>query len=459
MKLPKTINEVQNGLFSKSYTCVDLVGVYLDKISQKDKEINSFLTISEDSAYKKAKAVDSIINDLGEKALDAYPLLGLVVAHKDMFLTKGIRTTAGSTVLNNFIPPYSASIVEKLDETGCITIGKLNQDAWAHGSSGENSDFGDTKNPNNQEYVPGGSSSGSAAAVSIGFCMAATGTDTGGSVRQPASFCGVVGFKPTYGAVSRFGVVAMSSSFDSIGHFTNSVRDSELIFDQTHFVDEKDANLKKSRIDKKAIKKIGIPKEYFTKDVDSEILKNIEEVIKLFKKKGIKFEEISLPHTKYATSVYYIIQPAEVSSNLGRYDGIRYGNTRESFSSEAKRRIILGTYVLSTGYVDKYYKKAMKVRSIIIDDFNKAFSKVDAIISPVSPTVAFKLGEKSSDPLKMYLSDVFTGSANIAGLCGLSIPSGININNLPFGFQLLADKFNESTIFELGKLYEAEISK
>src|SRR4030042_626034 len=318
MEIPQNITALQKGLEEKLFSCTEILDGYLKRIHTYDSKINSFITVSDEIAYEKARWVDKIIADYGKEAFIKYPLLGVTRAHKDMFLTKGIRTTAGSNVLNSYIPQYSATVVDKLNDAGSLLIGKTNCDAWAHGTSGENSDFGPTKNPWNTDYVPGGSSSGSAAALASNFCMVSTGTDTGGSVRQPASFCSIVGFKPSYGAVSRYGVVSMASSLDTVGHFTKTVEDSE---------------------------------------------------------KGFEIIDIELPHTIYAISAYYIIQPAEVSSNLARYDGIRYGNGRDRFSDEAKRRMILGTFVLSSGYYDEYYMKAMKVRTQIIQDFENAFKK------------------------------------------------------------------------------------
>jgi aspartyl-tRNA(Asn)/glutamyl-tRNA(Gln) amidotransferase subunit A len=410
-------------------------------------------------AYKQAKRADELIGAGGRSVVEQYPLLGAALVHKDLFLTKGIRTTAASRVLESYIPPYSATVVKKLEDAGCIMLGKANCDAWAHGASGENSDFGPTKNPWDMHYVPGGSSSGSAAAVAANLSLVATGTDTGGSIRNPANFCGLVGLKPTYGAVSRYGVVAMASSLDSIGHLARTTEDSERIFNVTKGEDGKDSNVTKAEWSSpKAKLKIGIPKEYFSEGIDKEVERAILQSIEVFKKEGTELIDISLPHTKYAVPVYYIIQPAEVSSNLSRYDGIRYGNNRDSFGDEAKRRIMLGTYVLSAGYYDAYYLKAMKVRSKIIEDFELAFEKVDAIIAPVSPTPAFKIGEKATDPLKMYLADIFTASANLAGIPGIAIPSGFAENGLPLGFQLMSPKFMEQTLFALGKLYEEATS-
>lgn len=459
MELPKTIKETQEGLVKKEFSAVELVDEYLAN-TNKNKDLNAFITVCEDEAYSQAKHFDDS-NDRSE-IIKKNPLAGVVVAHKDLYLTKGIRTTAASKVLESYIPEYSATVVTRMEKAGAIMIGKTNCDAWAHGASGENSDFGPTLNPWKREYVPGGSSSGSAAAVSAGLSLVATGTDTGGSIRQPANLSGVVGLKPTYGAVSRYGIIAMSSSLDSPGSFGQTVEDVETIFNVVRGEDGLDSTVKNSKyehpngVEIRNSKKmrIGIPKEYFVEGIDREVEKAVIEASNVFKKEGIELVDISLPNTKYAIDVYYIVQPAEVSSNLGRYDGIRYGRDRKSFSAEAVRRIMLGTYVLSAGYYDAYYLKAQKVRSKIIEDFDKAFEKVDAIIAPVSPTPAFKIGEKSGDPLKMYLADIFTAPANLAGVPGLAIPSGFTQKGLPLGFQLLGPRFSEETLFTLGKLYQ-----
>lgn len=444
--IPLTIKETQKGLADKEFSAMELVEEYAKRI-EKHKDLNAFITVSEDKAYEQAKSSNT------------GPLSGITVSHKDLFLTKGIRTTAASKVLEGYLPEYSATVVTRIENAGGITIGKTNCDAWAHGASGENSDFGSTKNPWNKEYVPGGSSSGSAAAVAAGLSLIATGTDTGGSIRQPANFSGVVGLKPTYGSVSRYGIVAMASSLDSPGVFTHTVEDAETVFDVIKGEDGFDSTVKNPEwIKPKGKIKIGIPKEYFVEGLEKEVEKSVLEASQVFKKEGIELVDITLPHTKYAIDVYYIIQPAEVSSNLGRFDGIRYGNDRTAFGAEAVRRIMLGTYVLSAGYYDAYYLKAQKVRSKLIEDFDTAFKKVDAIIAPVSPTPAFKLGEKASDPLKMYLADIFTAPANLSGIPGLAIPSGFGKNNLPLGFQLLGPRFAEPVLFELGKMYQNAIS-
>lgn len=457
VNLPTNIAATKEALKEGELTVVELVDSYLARIREFDKKINSLITITDDLAYKQARKADNLIKDNPE-AFSQFPLLGVVLAHKDIYSTKGVRTTAGSRVLESYVPSYSATIVKKLEAAGAIMLGKTNLDAWAHGSSGENSDFGPTKNPWNEQRVPGGSSSGSAAATAAGFCLAATGTDTGGSIRLPASFCNLVGFKPTYGAVSRYGVVAMASSLDSMGHFTRTVEDSRKIFNITRGLDDFDSSLgqKKQKDKKKRSFKVGIPKEYFEKGLDREVEVKVLQAIEVLRQEGIDFVDISLPHTKYGISVYYIIQPAEVSSNLARYDGVRFGQDRTAFSQEAKRRIMLGTYVLSAGYKDAYYLRASRVRSKIIADFDAAFNQVDALLTPVSPTPAFKLGEKISDPLQMYLADLLTVSANLAGIPAISIPAGFTKEKLPVSFQLMSARFNEDVIFTLGEKYQAK---
>lgn len=457
MNLPLTIKETQEGLKNKKFSSVELVDTYLAQIKKYNSEYNIFLTVSEEEAYKKAKELDKV-------GTYDEPLSGVVASYKDIFLTEGIRTTAGSKILDNFVAPYSATSVKKLENAGAITIGKVNCDAFAHGASGENSDFGDTKNPWNKDYVPGGSSSGSAASVSANMSLISLGSDTGGSVRQPANFCNLVGLKPTYGAISRYGVIAMSSSLDTVGSFAHTIDDVEIMFDTLRGEDGFDGTVKNFEKDKQSLAfgrgrklKIGIAKEYFNEGLDKEVEEKIQEVIRTYQKIGVEVVDISLPHTKYGVAVYYILQPAEVSSNLGRFDGIRYGNDRSTFGQEAKRRIMLGSYVLSSGYYDAYYEKALKVRTKMVEDFDEAFNDVDAIISPVSPSTPFKLGENASDPLKMYLEDVYTTTANIVGIPGLSIPAGFSKNKLPMGFQLLGPRFSEHKLFEIGKKYHKEI--
>ncbi len=451
-----TIKTAKAGLLKKEFSAVELLNAHLDKIEKLNGKLNAFITVCKASALEQAEHADKMISQ-GQDL----PLLGIPIALKDIYTTKGIQTTAGSNVLKGYIPPFDATVVQKLKDSGAVIIGKTNLDAWAHGSSGENSDFGPTKNPWNEEYVPGGSSSGSAVSVSSQMAIASTGTDTGGSIRLPASFTNTVGLKPTYGRVSRYGIVAMASSLDSIGHFTKTVEDSAILLGITAGKDEKDGTTPpidvpnyQSHLDKdiKGIK-IGIPKEYFIDGMDPKVKENIEKAIKFYEQNGAEIEEISLPHTEYAIACYYIIQPAEVSSNLARYDGIRFGNDRDTFGAEAKRRIMLGTFTLSVGYFDAYYKKALKVRTLLIKDFEDAFKKVDAIIAPVSPTLPWKIGEKADDPLAMYLSDILTVTANITGHPGLSVPTGF-VDGLPIGMQIIGPHFKEELLFNLGHKYE-----
>lgn len=468
MKIPTKISELQKGLVKKEYSCVELVDEYLARIKKYDRELNAFNTVCEEVAYKQARENDRYLTEAGEEALRNRPLLGVVAAHKDLFCTKGVRSTASSKVLKSYVPSYSATVVTKMEEAGVIMIGKTNHDAWGHGSSGENSDFGPTHNPWKKGYVPGGSSSGSAAAVAAGMVMVATGSDTGSSVRLPASFCNLVGLKPTYGAVSRYGVIAMASSLDSVGCMTRTVEDCEKVFGIMKGEDGRDSTINNSKLKIRNSKqiinskfqiskiKLGVPREYFEEGIDREVREKVEEAIKVYKDQRMVIKEVSLPHTRYAISTYYIIQPAEVSSNLSRYDGVRYGSPRENFGDEAKRRMMLGTYVLSAGYYDAYYLKAMKVRKRIIEDFERAFEEVDALIAPVSPTPPFRLGKKTADPLQMYLSDSLTVPANMAGIAGLAIPAGFSNDGLPIGFQLMGPRFAEERLFELGGLYQRE---
>lgn len=455
MDIPLTISETHKRLLDKEFSAVELVDAYLDRIKAFDKEVNAFITVTEERVYKDAKKTDEKITKFGKNAFSEYPLLGVTTAYKDLFLTKNVRTTAAAKVLGNYNPAYSATTVKRIEAAGSLNIGKTNCDAWAHGASGENSQFDPTKNPWSKKHVPGGSSSGSAAALASNFALVAMGTDTGGSTRQPANFCSVVGLKPTYGAISRYGLIAMASSLDTVGTFGHSVEDVEKMFKVIKGEDGKDATVKDSNLKSGSSKlRLGIPKEYFVDGIDREVEQSVLAASKIFKESGVELVDISLPHTKYSVSVYYIVMSAEVSSNLGKYDGVRYGNGRDAFGDEALRRIMLGTYVLSAGYYDAYYLKAMKVRSKLIEDFEKAFEKIDAILAPVSPTPPFKIGEKVSDPLQMYLADIFTAPANLAGIPSLAVPSGFTNNGLPLGFQLMGPKFSEHKLFELGKIYE-----
>ncbi len=453
-----TILDAKEGLKNKQFSAVELTQAALDQIKLQDKNLNAFITVTEKEALESAKHADTLIAQGVDLAL-----LGIPIALKDLFSTKGIRTTAASNVLDDYIPQFDATVVTKLKSAGAIIVGKTNCDAWAHGSSGENSDFGPAKNPYNLEYVPGGSSSGSPVAVAAGMSLMATGTDTGGSIRLPASFCNVVGLKPTYGRVSRYGIVAMASSLDSIGHFTKTVADNALVLGVTAGQDPLDATTPNrdvpdySRFLKQDLKgiKIGVPKEYYAQGLDKKMQKLAENALGVLKSRGATVIDITLPYSQSAIAVYYIIQTAEVSSNLARYDSIRYGNDRSYFGEEAKRRIMLGTYVLSAGYYDAYYKKAQQVRTLIVDDFKKAFEQVDAIVAPVSPTSPWKIGAKTDDPLAMYLSDIFTVTANIAGLPGLSVPAGF-IDGLPSGIQILGPHFSEEKLYHIGHAYEQE---
>ena len=451
-----TITEARKKLDSKEISSVELTSSYLETIKKHNDILNAFLTVTEEEALEDAKNADARLAK-GEST----PMLGIPIAHKDLFQTKGIRTTAASKVLENYKAQYDGTVVKRLKDAGAVLLGKTNLDAWAHGSSGENSDFGPTKNPYNTEFVPGGSSSGSPASVAADLALAASGTDTGGSIRLPASFCNVVGLKPTYGRVSRYGVIAMASSLDSIGHFTKTVEDNAMYLKVTAGHDEMDATTPEVEVPDytknitKGVKglKIGVPKEYFIKGLDPKVKKEIEKTLAWYEQEGAELIDVSLPHTPYAIEVYYIIQTAEVSSNLARYTGVRYGNDRSNFGDEAKRRILLGTYVLSAGYYDAYYKKAMQVRTLLKKDFEEAFKKVDVMITPASPTLPWKLGAKADDPLAMYLSDIFTVHANLVGVPGLSVPVGF-VDELPVGMQILGPHFSEDQLYQVGFAFE-----
>lgn len=448
-----TIYSALDGLRSKQYTAVDLVRACLENIKKYNKYYNVLLTIEKENVlFDQANKIDSTNYSL--------PLAGVPIVLKDLFSTSALRTTAGSKVLEQYKPVYDATVVKKLKGAGAIIIGKANEDAWGHGSSGENSDFGPTRNPWDPSRAPGGSSSGSAVAVSLGIALAGTGTDTGSSVRLPAAFCNLVGVKPTYGRVSRYGIIAMASSFDSIGHITKTVSDNALLLEITAGKDQYDATTSdksvfaysKSVRDGSRNIKIGIPKEYMTKGLDKDTQSVLDESFSLLKKLGYKLQEISLPHTDVAMSCYYILVPSEVSSNLARYDGIRFGNSRTSFGNEAKRRIMTGTYTLSAGYYDAYYRTAAKVRTLIKQDFEEAFKNVDVIIAPSSPTLPFIIGEKI-DPVQMYLSDIFMCPVNIAGMPSLNIPAGF-AKGLPVGMQLIGPRWSEEKLYHIGYIYE-----
>ncbi|MFH0814679.1 MAG: Asp-tRNA(Asn)/Glu-tRNA(Gln) amidotransferase subunit GatA [Candidatus Falkowbacteria bacterium] len=463
-----TIKQAHYGLENKDFTCLELVDGFLRKIKKRNKNINAFITIDEDGALQAAENVDAKIRHGQPVGL----LEGVPVAIKDNILVKGLKATAGSKILEYYVAPYDATAIERLKKAGVIILGKTNMDEFALGGSGESSYFGATKNPCDEKRVPGGSSSGSAAAVADFQCVAGLGSDTGGSVRQPAGFCGVTGLKPTYGRVSRHGLIAMASSFDQIGPIARNVEDAEILFNEISGTDNFDSTVNdfSKKIKKKNEITIGVPKEYFVAGMDVEVEQKIKEAIAVMKESGFNIKEISLPHADLALAVYYILMPAEVSSNLARFDGVKYGFRAEAgnlleqylwtrsigFGDEAKRRIMLGTFVLSAGYQDAYYKKAQKARRLIKNDFDAAFKEVDAILTPTSPTPAFKLGEKFNDPLTMYLADIFTVSANVAGIPAMSIPAGKTKAGLPIGLQIMANYFNEDLIFSIAKKFERE---
>ncbi len=472
MKLNElTIKEASEKLKSGEITSQELTQACLDEIEHKDKDIHAFLLVLKDEAIKSAKESD-------ERYRNNQPLSqidGIPVAIKDNMCMLDTKTTAGSKILENFVAPYDATVISKLKSAGAVIIGKTNLDEFAMGSSTENSAYGVTRNPHDLDRVPGGSSGGSAAAVAANMCIAALGSDTGGSIRQPASFCGITGFKPTYGAVSRYGLMAMASSLDQIGPMTKTAEDAEILFDLIKGYDEKDSTSLSFQtggaqdLESRNLK-IGIPREYFAEGLDSEVKKVIEAAIGKFKAMGAEIIDIELPNAKYALSCYYIIVPVEVASNMGRYDGIKYGfsaegdnllekyiNSRsEGLGAEVKRRIILGTYTSSAGYIDQYYNQAQKVRALVKQDFEEAFSKVDLILGPVMPTTAFKIGEKSDDPLKMYLSDIYTISVNLAGLPAMSVPAG-NIDGLPVGLHLIGPQLSDSKILKIAQEFENNV--
>ena len=451
-----TIKKVHEELISKEYSALELAEAFYKWIEIKDKEIGSYLYLGKDDAYLQAEKVDIAI----AKGEPIGPLGGVPLAIKDNILIAGQPATAASRILENYQAIYDATVIRKLRQAQAIFLGKTNLDEFAMGSSTENSGFQITHNPRDLNKVPGGSSGGSAAAVAAHLAVAALGSDTGGSIRQPADFCQVVGLKPTYGAVSRYGLIAMASSLDQIGPLTKTVEDASILFQTIAGQDSFDATSASPpaggdydaqsftpKLEEIRRMTIGLPKEYFIEGLDKIIGERIDNVVKQLKTLKIKFKEISLPHSRYALSCYYIIMPAEVSANLARYDGVRYaaGHSKKDFGPEARRRIILGTFVLSSGYYDAYYAKAQRVRALIKRDFDDAFKKVDVILAPVSPTMPFSIGERVADPLQMYLSDIFTIPANLAGLPAISIPPG---------FQLIGQPWREADILRIGQFYE-----
>lgn len=480
-----TIKKFHEGLVKKEFSAFDVVETHFKYIETKDKEIGAYLSLAKDEALKQAEKTDIAV----AKNEPVSALAGVPLAIKDNILITGQPATAGSKILENYKASYDATVIEKLKSAGAAFLGKTNLDEFAMGSSTENSAYKITRNPHDLERVPGGSSGGSAAAVAAHMAVAALGSDTGGSIRQPAHFCGVVGLNPTYGAVSRHGLIAMASSLDQIGPITKTVEDAAILFKAIAGKDKFDSTSADVKYGEELlnpkledIKKmtIGLPKEYFIGGVEPSVIKAVESAIETLKSLGVKFKEISLPHTKYALSTYYIIVPAEVSSNLARFDGIRYGevgavsrgakslaelykeNKSRGFGAEVKRRAILGTFVLSSGYYDAYYAKAQKVRRLIKNDFDSAFKEVDVILTPVAPTPAFKIGEKSGDPISLYLSDVFTIPLKMAGLPAISIPvasSKQQAATLPIGFQLIGKHWREADILGIGRYYEKACGK
>lgn len=465
-----TIKKLHDGLTKKEFSALETVTEIFKIIETKDKEIGAYLTLEKSDALERAVSIDKHIAE--GKSLD--PIGGLPIILKDNMVVSGGRTTASSKMLDNYIGTYDATVVKKLKEKGAIIIGKTNMDEFAMGASTENSAFQKTKNPHDLTRVPGGSSGGSAAAVASDMAVAALGSDTGGSVRQPAGFCGVVGLKPTYGAVSRFGLIAMASSLDHVGPITKTVEDARILFDAMKGNDPYDSTSAPNTVwsrehPKRNLKDItiGIPKEYFIDGIEKEVGDAVESARKDLEKLGVKFKEVSLPHTKYAVSCYYIVVPAEVSTNLARYDGIRYAskgikaddlldmyvkNRGVGFGPESTRRILLGTFVLSSGYYDAYYLKAQKVRTLIKQDFDKVFKTVDMLFTPTSPTVPFKLGERTDDPMQMYLADIFTIPADLSGVPAMSIP--VKKTGLPVGFQLMGKPYHEHEMLSVGEAYE-----
>ena len=468
-----TVHELQEKLANKELTITQITKAYVDRINEKEKDVGAFVTTLTQEATKQAEEIQAKVES-GEITGD---FAGIPIGIKDNMCTKGVKTTCSSHMLENFVAPYNATVVEKLNDENMIDLGKLNMDEFAMGGSTEYSYFKKTRNPWNLNKVPGGSSGGSAAAVAANLVPWALGSDTGGSIRQPSAFCGVVGLKPTYGLVSRYGLVAFASSLDQIGPITKDVKDSAMLLNLIAGHDRRDTtSVEREKVDYvKALKndvkglKIGVPKEFFGEGINEEVKASLEKAIEKYKELGAEVEEFSLDIAQYSLAAYYIIGCAEASSNLGRFDGIRYGyraedfkdlrdlykkSRSEGFGPEVKRRIILGTYVLSSGYYDAYYKKAQQVRTLVMNEFNKGFEKYDVILTPTSPTVAFDIGSKSNNPLEMYLADICTVSVNIAGLPGISIPCGVDKQGMPIGMQLIGNKFQEETILNAAYTYE-----
>jgi len=468
-----TIDAARAAIQERRTTAFALAEDFYLRIEKQDPEIGAYLTLSKERALTKAAEIDA----LAAKGEKLPPLGGVPVAIKDVMATRDVRTTAGSKILGNYVPPYDCTAVARMESAGAVVLGKLNCDEFAMGSSNENSAWRPVRNPRDLSRVPGGSSGGSAAAVAANMAVATLGSDTGGSIRQPASFCGVVGLMPTYGRVSRYGLIAFASSLDRIGPLAKTVTDAALVLRTIAGRDPMDSTSADVPVPdyvaelEKPVEglKLGVPKEYFGEGLDGEVRKSVEAAIQKLAKSGCEIVPISLPHTKYAIPTYYIVATAEASSNLARFDGVRYGyrandahslsemyrrSRDQGFGPEVKRRIMLGTYALSAGYYDAYYLKAQKVRTLLAQDFAEAFERVDAIVTPTSPTAAFKLGEKVDDPLAMYLADIFTVTANLAGIPGISVPCGETKEKLPIGLQILGKHFDEATILRVGRAVE-----
>jgi aspartyl-tRNA(Asn)/glutamyl-tRNA(Gln) amidotransferase subunit A len=467
-----TIHELSALLEKRQVSARDVTEAFYRRIDALDVRVHAYLTLTRDLAFAQAEQADR-----RRQAGEQTPLLGIPLAIKDVICTKGVRTTCGSKILDNFVPPYDATVMERLNAAGAILLGKANMDEFAMGSSTEHSAYGITHNPWDLSAIPGGSSGGSAAAVAADECAAALGTDTGGSIRQPAACCGIVGLKPTYGRVSRYGLVAFASSLDQIGPMTKDVRDAALLLNVIGGKDPRDSTSADIALpdftqaltgDVKGLR-IGIPQEYFIEGIDPEVERGVRDAIRVLEGLGAATADISLPHTEYGVAAYYILAPSEASSNLARYDGIKYGfrtaewsnlrdmymRTRdEGFGAEVKRRIMLGTYALSAGYYDAYYRKAQQVRTLILRDFEAAFRQVDVIVAPTAPTPAFQIGEKTDDPLQMYLSDVFTVPVNLAGIPGVSLPCGFSSAGLPIGLQIIGKPFAEETVLQAAYAFE-----
>jgi aspartyl-tRNA(Asn)/glutamyl-tRNA(Gln) amidotransferase subunit A len=469
-----TIHELCALLDKREVSAREVTEAFYGRIDAVDDRVHAYLTLTRDLAFEQADRADRR-RQAGERG----PLLGVPLAIKDVICTKGVRTTCGSKILQNFVPPYDATVMERLNAAGAILLGKANMDEFAMGSSTEHSAYGITRNPWDLHTIPGGSSGGSAAAVAADECAAALGTDTGGSIRQPAACCGIVGLKPTYGRVSRYGLVAFASSLDQIGPMTKDVRDAALLLHVIAGNDVRDStsadlalpDFTRALNEPAKGLRIGIPREYFVEGSDAEVERAVREAIKVLEGLGAVTADISLPHTEYGVAVYYILASSEASSNLARYDGIKYGyrvpewsnlrdmymRTRdEGFGAEVKRRIMLGTYALSAGYYDAYYKKSQQVRTLLLQDFEAAFRQVDVVIAPTAPTPAFKIGEKTDDPLQMYLSDIFTVPVNLAGIPGISLPCGFSSAGLPIGLQIIGKPFDEETILRVAYAFEQQ---